>query len=312
MLVKSPEKEKALLFGINTYPGAPLHGCVNDIEDTANLLVSRYGWDPANVRLLSNERCTRKEMLNRLNWLVDVKAGARVFLHQSGHGVQWPSRSYSGEPDGLLEAFCPYDFAWDDNGMITDKKYVGIFSRIPKGVEFTWVSDSCHSGDLSRALNNPHDSVDRPVMIPRAYPVPADIRWRYQGVKSRSIEVTTRSMSCGKLDVGFVSGCKSNQTSADTVVDGRPCGALTWYLIQALKAAPDASLRAIVLNVNAALKRLHYTQSPQAEGNRANKPFMSGYTGLKPKEYELLDACPACGHALADSEPGLDAEEKDV
>lgn len=279
MLIKQYPQEKALLFGLNKYPGAPLSGCVNDIEDMANLQVSRYGWDSGNVRLLADERCTRKEMMNRLEWLVDVKKGDRVFFHQSGHGVQWPSRAYSGEPDGLLEAFCPIDFAWELKAMITDKDYVNLFSRIPKGVEFTWVSDSCHSGDLTKAMSgNPHG----PVMIPRAYPVPVDISWRYEGIKTRGIKLVNRAVICGKLDVGFVSGCKANQTSADTQVNGRPCGALTYYLIKTLKENPiETPLKKIVELTRNVLSKSGYSQDPQVEGGRAGDPFMKGNNTTK-------------------------------
>jgi hypothetical protein len=35
---------RALLVGINRYPNVPLDGCVNDVKDMANLLVSRCGF----------------------------------------------------------------------------------------------------------------------------------------------------------------------------------------------------------------------------------------------------------------------------
>jgi hypothetical protein len=300
--VKSPEQEKALLIGINKYPGAPLNGCVNDVNDMANMLVDNYGWDPANIRLLVDERALRTEILKRILWLIDVKKGARVFFHQSGHGVQWPSRSHGGEPDNLLEAFCPVDFWWGLMGMITDKDYVELFSRIPRGCEFTWVNDSCHSGDLTRALN-PGEGPSGPLMEPRAYPVPADIAWRHRGLKFRGINGTDRAVICGKLDVGFVSGCRSDQTSADTSVNGRPCGALTYYLIETLKRSPPGThLSDIVMHTRDKLKQLGYTQRPQAEGRRVNKPFMSGWivpTAIGADSFVSAsdedDKCPTCG-----------------
>ena len=310
MLIKQYPQEKALMFGLNTYPGAPLSGCVNDVQDMASFQVDRYGWDPGNIRLLTDARCTREEMLKRMEWMVDVKKGDRIFFHQSGHGVQWPTRSHSGEPDGLLEAFCPIDFFWDLEGMITDKQYVEIFSRIPRGVEFTWVNDSCHSGDLTRAMpGNPHS----PIMVPRSYPVPEDIAWRRRGLATRGIKGTDRAIICGKLDVGFVSGCKSDQTSADTIVNGRPCGALTHYLIETLKELPiDEKLEVAVVKTREKLSLLGYTQEPQPEGRRTGNPFghVRGATepGPEPQvEYEqtsLFDAivedgkCKCCGRPV--------------
>jgi len=271
MLVKMYPQEKGLTFGLNKYPGAELRGCVNDSEDMANEQVRAYDWDPGNIRLLTDFRCTRKEMFKRLEWLVDVKKGDRVFFHQSGHGVQFPSRSYSGEPDGLLEAFCPIDFAWCLDGMVTDKDYVEFFSRIPRGVEFTWVNDSCHSGDLTRAQpGNPHG----PTIVPRSYPVPEDIAWRHKGLKTRNIKSMERAMVCGKMDVGFVSASRSDQTAADTFVNGRPCGALTHYFLQTLRGNRQLPLETVVSMTRDTLRAQGYTQEPQAEGRRVDKPFM--------------------------------------
>ena len=82
-------EEKALLVGINRYPGSPLAGCVNDISDMAERLVEMFGFKIENVRLLVDERATAAAIRERIDWLVKVKKGARVFFHFSGHGVQY-------------------------------------------------------------------------------------------------------------------------------------------------------------------------------------------------------------------------------
>lgn len=266
----SQREEKALSVGINRYPGSPLAGCVNDTSDISEALVDWFGFKMENVRLLVDERATTEEIKKRLDWLVKVKPGARVFFHFSGHGVQYPTRDYAQELDGMLEAVCPVDFAWTRQRMITDKDFVQIFSRIPKGVAFTWINDSCHSGDLTRNMPRP----DAPVMIPRRYPTPVDIEWRKRTCKNQNITPTPRAVTCGRLEVGFVSGCRDDQTSADTSVNGRPCGALTHYFLEQLKRNQSQPLKEMVKLTRDRLASLGYTQQPQAEGRCIDKPFL--------------------------------------
>jgi hypothetical protein len=151
--------------------------------------------------------------------------------------------------------------------MITDKDFVKIFSKIPKGVKFNWISDSCHSGDLSRDMS-------QVVQVPKQYPAPFDIEWRMRCAKELNLK-PDRNMINNVLDVGFVSGCKSNQTSADTVVNNKPCGALTHYLIKNIKEHDkNTPLSKIVEATSKELGSLGYSQRPQAEGARKDKPFL--------------------------------------
>jgi hypothetical protein len=60
---------RALLVGINAYPGQPLLGCVNDVNDVANFLVDRCGFDSSDVRLVVDDRATTNNIKERLAWL---------------------------------------------------------------------------------------------------------------------------------------------------------------------------------------------------------------------------------------------------
>ena len=221
--------DKALLVGINKYKNAPLNGCVNDVSDMANLLVDRYGFKPENVSILVDERATKKRIIKRLKWLTQSNVGDRCLFHFSGHGTQYPTRNYRHEVDGLLEVICPYNFEWRADNMITDKELVKIFKKMPRGVKFNWIADCCHSGDLTRGINE-HQQ------MPRMHPVPVDIAWRQRCIleSKEKMESESRAIINGELTVGFISGCKSNQTSADARISGRPCGAFTHFLIRAL------------------------------------------------------------------------------
>lgn len=272
--------DKALLVGINDYPGAPLKGCVNDVSMMADLLVSRYGFKEEDTRLLVDRRATTKRILGALEWLVDMDAPGRCVFHYSGHGVQVATRNFRQEVDGLDEVLCPVDFNWADPYMIRDKQLYKTFRKIPKGIKFAWVSDSCHSGDLIRDM-------PKNVEVPRTMPLPPDVAWDVRIAKKKQLccigmnpandvmDVHVRSVTQGQLDVGFVSGCRSDQTSADTVIHGIPCGALTWHLIKYLKKMPKKTpLEKVVAAARSELAKKGYSQRPTADGTRKNKPFL--------------------------------------
>ncbi|MBV6343551.1 caspase family protein [Candidatus Magnetobacterium casense] len=276
--------DKALHVGINKYPTAPLTGCVNDSSDFADYLNTKMKFRADDIRLLCDERATTAAIFDRLRWLVDVTPGSRCFFHYSGHGAQYPSRNYKHELDRLLEVICPVDFDWTPEHMITDKQFVEIFSAIPAGVKFNWISDSCHSGDLTRNMPMSRElaeqtpssvvGINSGSMLPKVYPMPVDIAWRLRGAAPRTF-VGTRAISHGTLDVGFVSGCKSNQTSMDAVFDGRPGGALTQMFLRVLKQKGwGCRLSELTKLTAGALRRKGFTQVPQCEGARAKKPFL--------------------------------------
>jgi hypothetical protein len=82
--------DRALLVGINKYPGAPLHGCVNDITDMANFLKNKGGFAMNSIRLLTDGQATLATIVERLKLAGSgVRPGVRVLFHYSGHGRRW-------------------------------------------------------------------------------------------------------------------------------------------------------------------------------------------------------------------------------
>lgn len=277
---------KALLIGINAYPSSPLAGCINDVNNVWNLLMQNYGFQAHEICVLKDKDATTANILAKLDWLVDVKPGDRVLFHYSGHGAQVAATSSANEPDGLTEIICPVDFNWTPSRMITDDQFVKIFSRMPNGISFNWISDSCHSGDLDRRMpfitpvtcwlskvwNWIKGTPEAPKMTPKIMPMPGEISLQIRLAKSRGLKI--KGMTGGMLDVGYISGCQSNQTSSDTEIDGSACGALTFFLVKNLKAMPKAPLADVVAAVNRELASNGYSQRPQVGGARANKPFL--------------------------------------
>lgn len=256
--------KKALLVGINNYPNQPLRGCVNDVVDMSAFLVKHCGFEMDNIRLLVDERASKKAIIERLGWLLtDAKSGDKILFHYSGHGCQISSRNPQGEIDGLDEAICPVDFGWDNDNAIRDKEFNKIFSTIPKGVEFIWVSDSCNSQDLSRdVIKNDNILIKRMI-------APADVYWKILTAKQKNIKPLGFDKIATELNLALISGCESDKTSADAFINGKPNGALTYFLLSELKKPNGLklSLTEIVAKINTALDEADYQQNPQLEGN---------------------------------------------
>lgn len=274
---------RALLVGINSYPGSPLNGCVNDVSDMAKFLVGKCGFAKADIHLLTDARATTDRIRRRLGWLLNgLRPGDRVVFHFSGHGVQVATRNPQLELDGKDEAVCPFDFDWTEECMIRDKEFNAMFSTIPAGVIFTWISDSCHSGDLTKEFAMPGGikSSRNKTMLP-----PADIDWRLQTADEMNIKALTFEKAASQLNLALISGCKSGQTSADAFIEGRYNGALTYFLLKELNSPTGmkASLTSVVRNINAALSRADYTQDPRLEGNQSlkSKAFLSAAKSVK-------------------------------
>lgn len=272
----------ALLVGINKYPGCPLNGCINDIGDATDYLLKWKKFDKAGIQMLVDGRATTAAIKDKLSWLVkSAKPNDRVLFWYSGHGAQVPSHDPAHNIAGMADVICPVDFDWSPQRMIDDKFFFDLFSTMPAGVKFNWISDSCHSGDLFRDMpGNPHANSK-----PRAFPVPVDIAFhnevaRHKGHAPQGMAKAARALTNNMLQVGFISGCRSDQTSADAFINGRYNGALSYYLLQALRqesadrAMAPRPIKDVIAVVTQSLITNRYDQRPQVEGTRINLPLL--------------------------------------
>ncbi len=253
---------KALLVGINAYPNPNnnLRGCINDIVDMEYFIASKNKVYPKeNIRTLTDSRATKKGILTALNWLLlGASAGDQLLFQYSGHGAQIPSHNPSIEKDGLDEIICPYDFNGEDAAAtaISDKEFASIFAKIPQGVHFVWISDSCHSEDLSRKHEFTTDTRFR--------------RFNHMDSTNQAqaiAPIASLGSTLIPLYGALLSGCASHQLSADAYINKRFNGAFTHYLIKNLNLyGQNASMQEIVKYVNIDLMEHDYEQNPQSEG----------------------------------------------
>ncbi|CAM6020532.1 unnamed protein product [Sphagnum balticum] len=143
-------RKRALLAGCN-YPGTKceLHGCANDVTRMKTTLLERFGFDEADILVLLDSdpklpQPTGANIRQSLAKLVeDVQPGDVLVFHYSGHGTQVPPESGAPDDTGMEEAIVPTDM-----NILTDGDFRDLVNKIPSGVTFTFISDSCHSGGL--------------------------------------------------------------------------------------------------------------------------------------------------------------------
>ena len=141
-------RRRALCVGIDTYPAAPLHGCVADARLWQRTLREQLGFD--DVALLTDAQATRAGILQALGDLLRTsRRGDVVVFQYAGHGTTVPDVDRD-EGDANDEALVPVDYA--GGAFLVDDDLRAAFDRTPAGVAVTCFMDCCHSGTITRVL----------------------------------------------------------------------------------------------------------------------------------------------------------------
>lgn len=264
---------KALLVGINEYAALPndsLRGCLNDVADLQDVLVSRNVCDTDRILTLCDREATRQALLNGLAWLLsDATAGDVRLFHFAGHGTQVPD-AHGDETDGADEVLVTTDHNWSN--PLSDDDLCSVFSQIPDGVHFCMIADCCHSGTIQRALWD-RRAANRPryVAPPRALAVK---------IAAMAKRVRRRENRYEYAPYGrhvLLAACRDSQSATDALIDGDYHGAFTWALCQVLRRTGLKLNYAALMSQVAALMG-DYEQVPQLEGPLAciHRPVFSG------------------------------------
>lgn len=260
--------KKALCVGINNYPGTQndLYGCVNDAHAWADLLVTHYDFPRSDVTLLLDDQATKANILNGVkSLLAGAQAGDVLVFTNSSHGT-YVLDTDGDEPDHYDEALVPYDFR---QHLILDDELRALFADLPAAVRLTVISDSCHSGSVTRDVAPAIMPPPRPRLLrPRDFGQP-DLP-DAQLAKLRSNHRKGHPQSAMKEIL--LSGCKSTEYSYDAEIGGAYHGAMTYYAIETIREAGyTITYVDLARIVNEKLTAEGYRQTPQLEGKTKNK-----------------------------------------
>ena len=284
----------SLNIGLNGVSGAayggwdgPLAACEFDANDMT-ALAKQQGIRPTT---LLTKKATRDAVLGEMRKAAKLLvAGDLFFLSYSGHGGQVPDVN-GDEDDKKDETWCLYD------GQLIDDELYAELGKFKPGVRILVLSDSCHSGTVTREAMLPPATIptQRPKNMPeavamRTYREHQTFYDKLQKDVARDAgkPVVDPDNALAQLAVSgrlsaiankfaasliLISGCQDNQTS----MDGEHNGAFTE---QVLKVWNQGGFLGNYGNLHARIKaRMPATQSPNlftlgaAGAFLAQKPF---------------------------------------
>lgn len=252
-------QKRSLCFGINNYPGTAndLNGCVNDANGWKELFRKK---NFSLVTLLLDAQATRKNVKEEMLKLVKIsEPGDILVITYSGHGTSIPDND-GDEPDGKDEAICLYD------GLLTDDEIRNIMNGIKEGVKVTFISDSCHSGTVTRAFLSTiaNDKYAKPKYMP-----PKD------GMDAATLALLPTNKGIFIPESGMkeilISGCQSTEYSYDARFNGKNMGAFSHYALLILRDNPRITYNDFYSKLRQQLPSNQYPQTPQLEGSVENK-----------------------------------------
>lgn len=191
---KRTRKNRALIVGINAYPDPTmvLEGCVNDAFLMSSVL-QESAFEAEQIRLLLDERATAKNILERIEWLLDdAQPGDNRVLYYSGHGAQITGYGLGETADRRDECLVPVDFDWTIERAVLDDQLQALYSQLPYDCRLVMVLDCCHSGGMTRDGGPRVRGIDPPDDIRHR-----DLYWnkREQMWQSRALRSPNKSLA---------------------------------------------------------------------------------------------------------------------
>jgi hypothetical protein len=182
--------------------------------------------------ILLTKKATRDGVMSGIKAAAaSLSTGDIFFISYAGHGSTVPDTN-GDEEDGRDETWCLYD------GMMIDDELKALWKTFKPGVRVLIVSDSCHSGTVSRAPDWVM-TTDESSLTPRYLPEEVSFRaFRtnrtfYDDVMKKLKELLSKAASSsggGDASVLLFAGCQDNQKSYEKGQNGMFTSALlsTW------------------------------------------------------------------------------------
>lgn len=210
--------------GYGGWPGT-LNACENDARDMERIASARGFKTKV---LLTTEATSAAVGAFFKSAAKQLVKGDELFLTYSGHGGQVPDRNGDESSDGLDETWCLYD-----RQLIDDELYA-YFGMFEKGVRILMLSDSCHSGTVSKDVmavlaGGPKipireaGAIDYSLFRVKAIP-PEQLDRAYRAQEKVYDKIQKKIPAAAQASVGasvvLISGCQDNQTSLDGTKNG--------------------------------------------------------------------------------------------
>jgi metacaspase-1 len=210
-------------IGLNTVDPAHYNGWDGQLQaceyDAKDMQAIAEGKGFESTIMLSKEASaeTVSEAIRRAAG--DLDTGDLLFLTYSGHGGEVPDTNSDEKADATDETWVLYD------RQLVDDELFSLWAEFDPGVRIFVLSDSCHSGTVTRDLFDAlvpqiveKGMVDTPE--PRTKDLPRDVQdATYRANEDLYRQIQSSNKSGGEVDVSasviLISGCQDNQLSLD-------------------------------------------------------------------------------------------------
>jgi metacaspase-1 len=181
-----------------------LAGCEFDAADMEAIAASRR----FETEVLLSEQATSTAVTSAIASAASALRPGDIFvLTYAGHGAQVPDLNDDEAQDGKDETWCLYD------RMLVDDELWALWGSFARTVRIVVVSDSCHSGSVTRRIAFPpppgrHRNLPREAAV-ATYRANQSI---YDGIQTANIQGDNVGVGASVL---LLSGCLDSQLSGD-------------------------------------------------------------------------------------------------
>ncbi|MDX2232482.1 MAG: caspase family protein [Leptolyngbyaceae cyanobacterium bins.349] len=260
VLAQGTSRKLALLVGVNNYPGTipKLRGCLTDVELQRELLIHRYGFNPKDIVIVSDNESlkpNRETILEAFetHLIQQAKPGDMVVFHFSGHGslIRDPNPlpelivNVNGQKqsvpnrDRLNGTMVPFDRATGNSEQVQDimGRTLFLLTGALQTDNVTVVLDCCHSGGGTRG-NLLFRAIPSRLGGNDANPTGAELEYQKRWMKKLNLsEQEFSDLRLQGIAKGVAIGSANyNQLAADAPFDGGMfhAGAFTYLLTRYL------------------------------------------------------------------------------
>ncbi|MGJ3251770.1 MAG: caspase family protein [Elainellaceae cyanobacterium] len=292
-LAQPTRRKLALLVGINQYPeevcdfvpnrGSALNGCITDIELQKELLIHRFGFQPDDVLVLTDQQATRQAIETAfMSHLVEqARSGDVVVFHFSGLGSRV---KISSPTESVHNTLVPVDgvLPTEDDPLIHDifEETLALLLRSLKTSLVTTILDISYVEPQQTLLGN---------LRVRSRPNAPSGQQAIQPEQAFQDQLLNRvNASRGQLNAQLQSGqlpgllmtaTGPRQIAAEAQWNGFSAGLFTYALTQQLWwSTPATSLRFSLNQAGGMVEQLvGNEQQPRLEGLKADDPSLPPY-----------------------------------
>ena len=265
---KASAKRRALLVGINDYPGfnSDLPSCVDDVRAMTELLSRSYGFE---CTVLIDQQATQSGLLDGIKALcADITSDDRVVFYYSGHGASVPRADLIEECLVLA-----------DGSLLADDAFVAAFKDVPPGAALV-ILDSCFSGGLAKSLDGLPTSLGRRKSLQiladsaetalrkggRYKPFGSRPRPNFAGFAAvmKAPLVESDEATQESLNALLFSACLEGETALASTAQTNGLSAFTFAVLSALSERGGAmSVADLLVAATEQLRRFGAAQTPQ-------------------------------------------------